>query len=325
MPTTDVSAPSIADPPRQRAARVLLPRGLADRLETLFDRERDQLPLWIPVGLGLGIAAWFVLPDAAAWSGFLLLGLAAALAFLGAAGEFRWGRALALFALAAALGCALIWLRAERVAAPRLERPTFTELTAEIAAVERIPARQTVGLMLRPSAPSALPPKLRVSLTEEQASADFRPGAVIRLKARLMPPAPMPVPGGYDFARIAWFEGIGATGKALGEVALVRSASDSGWKSRLSEWRQRLADHVRSRIDGGAGAIAATLATGDRGGIGEEDAEAMRRSGLAHLLSISGLHVAAVVGAAMLLPLPVTTPVAYAARLLKQGQGSLAD
>ena len=303
MPTTDVSAPSIADPPRQRAARALLRLRLAERLESLFDRERDQLPLWIPVGVGLGIAAWFVLRGAAAWSGFLLVALAAAIAFIGAGGQSRWGRAFALFALAAAIGCALVWLRADRVAAPRLERPTFTHFMAEIEAVERIPARETIRLMLRPSAAPNLPPKLRVSLTEEQASAELRPGAVIRLKARLMPPAPMPVPGGYDFARIAWFQGIGATGKALGEVALVRPASDSGWKSRLSEWRQRLSDHVRSRIDGGAGAIAATLATGDRGGIGEEDAEAMRRSGLAHLLSISGLHVAAVVGAAMLLTL----------------------
>jgi competence protein ComEC len=45
------------------------------------------------------------------------------------------------------------------------------------------------------------------------------------------------------------------------------------------------------------------LATGDQGGIPEEDAEAMRRSGLAHLLSVSGLHLTAVVGAVMLLTL----------------------
>uniref|UniRef100_UPI000A442277 ComEC/Rec2 family competence protein n=1 Tax=Sphingomonas sp. CCH9-H8 TaxID=1768772 RepID=UPI000A442277 len=45
------------------------------------------------------------------------------------------------------------------------------------------------------------------------------------------------------------------------------------------------------------------LVTGDRGAISEEDAEALRRSGLAHLLSVSGLHVTAVVGATMLLVL----------------------
>src|SRR5690606_2007905 len=64
-----------------------------------------------------------------------------------------------------------------------------------------------------------------------------------------------------------------------------------------------LSAHIRDRLEGGAGGIAAALATGDQGGIPEEDAEAMRDSGLAHLLSVSGLHLTAVVGAAMLIAL----------------------
>ena len=61
---------------------------------------------------------------------------------------------------------------------------------------------------------------------------------------------------------------------------------------------------ISARGFGGAeGGIAAALATGDQGGIPEADAEAMRRSGLAHLLSVSGLHLTAVVGAVMLLTL----------------------
>ncbi len=37
------------------------------RIEALFEAERDQLPLWLPVGLGAGVAAWFALPDLAAF------------------------------------------------------------------------------------------------------------------------------------------------------------------------------------------------------------------------------------------------------------------
>ncbi|PKP98115.1 MAG: competence protein ComEC, partial [Alphaproteobacteria bacterium HGW-Alphaproteobacteria-13] len=65
--------------------------------------------------------------------------------------------------------------------------------------------------------------------------------------------------------------------------------------------RARLSAHIHRQVDGSAGGIAAALVTGDRGAISEADEEAMRRSGLAHLLSISGLHVTAVVGFAMLL------------------------
>jgi competence protein ComEC len=117
-----------------------------------------------------------------------------------------------------------------------------------------------------------------------------------------MPPAPAAVPGAYDFARAAWFQGIGATGRAL-DIEVIAPPAAQSWSARLSIWRQDLADHVRARLPGAEGGIAAALATGDQGGIPEEDAEAMRRSGLAHLLSVSGLHLTAVVGAVMLLTL----------------------
>ena len=91
---------------------------LSARLEALAEAERDQLPLWLPVGLILGIGSYFYLPDAHAWIAFLLLAGSAALAGLTFPAT-RWGRALALFSLAAALGCGLIWWKAEQAAAPR--------------------------------------------------------------------------------------------------------------------------------------------------------------------------------------------------------------
>jgi competence protein ComEC len=274
-----------------------------ERLEGLFDAERAQLPLWLPVGLGLGIAAWFALPDADAWAGFLLAAAACFCAVLAAGWGTRWGRSLAIFALAAALGCALIWSKAERTAAPRLERPGMTEFTATVESLQRLPAREAVRLVVVPAANAGLPKKLRINLNEEDAVAAIQPGATLRIKAYLMPPAPPAVPGAYDFARAAWFQQIGGTGRAW-EAQVIAPASAQGWRQRLSATRQQLADHIGERLGGGGeGGIAAALATGDQGGIPEEDAEAMRRSGLAHLLSVSGLHLTAVVGAVMLLTL----------------------
>jgi competence protein ComEC len=63
--------------------------------------------------------------------------------------------------------------------------------------------------------------------------------------------------------------------------------------------RARLSTHVHAQLSGSEGGIASAFASGDRGGIAPEDEEAMRASGLTHLLSISGLHVTAVVAAAM--------------------------
>ncbi|HEX8624230.1 MAG TPA: ComEC/Rec2 family competence protein [Allosphingosinicella sp.] len=272
------------------------------RLEALADSERDQLPLWLPVGLGLGTAAWFALADAPGWTAFLLLAAALALAPQGLAPGTRWARAVSIFCLAAILGCANIWWKAERVAAPVLNRAQAAEFDARVESFQRLPARDLIRLVVKPAAGSGLPAKLRVNVDSATAPSGIEAGATVRLRGYLMPPAPAALPGAYDFARAAWFQGIGGSGRVT-LVRVVAPPADLGWRARLADTRQRLADHIRSKLPGGAGGIAAALATGDQGGIPEADAEAMRRSGLAHLLSVSGLHLTAVVGAVMLLTL----------------------
>jgi competence protein ComEC len=276
--------------------------SLSERLERLADAERDQLPSWLPVGLGLGTAAWFALPDARAWTAFLLLAAALALAPQALGPGTRWSRAVSLFCLAAIVGCGNIWWKAERVAAPVLGQPRAAEFDAAVESFQRLPARDVVRLAVRPLGDTGLPPRLRVNVDSAKAPAGLEPGATVRLRGYLMPPAPAAVPGAYDFARAAWFQGIGGTGRVT-VLRIVAPAGRQGWRAALAGTRQRLADHISERLPGGAGGIAAALATGDQGGITEEDAEAMRRSGLAHLLSVSGLHLTAVVGAVMLLTL----------------------
>ncbi|MFV0624942.1 ComEC/Rec2 family competence protein [Sphingomonas sp. ac-8] len=250
----------------------------------------------MPVALGTGIAAWFVLPNPTQWIAFLFaaLGTAFAGAALPAAG--RLGRVIMAAGLLAALGCALVWWRAERVAAPVLARPGVFAFTARVVRVEPLPARGLVRLRLAPIAAPALPPMVRVNLAEAVVPAGVAPGAVLRLRARLVPPPPPAVPGAYDFTRTAWFAGIGATGRGFAPVTLVRPAA-----APEADLRNRLTAHIQARVAGSAGGVAAALVTGDRGAIGEAADESMRRAGLAHLLSISGLHVTAVVGATMLL------------------------
>lgn len=332
MPIGDVSAPSIADVPLQTGGRARLARlavRFGDWLEGRADAERDQLPLWLPVGLGVGIAAWFVLPGGRAWIAFLLAALGVCGAFAAAAGGTRGGRALAIFALAAALGCGLIWWKADRVAAPRLERARMAAFDAKVESFQRLPAKESIRLVVRPIGPPTLPPRLRINIDQDKAPATLQPGATIRLKAWLMPPPPMAVPGAYDFARVAWFQGIGGTGRALGDVLVVAPAEGQDWRARISSVRQRLADHIGTKLEGGEGGIATALATGDQGAISEEDAEAMRRSGLAHLLSVSGLHLTAAVGAVMLLTLKLLAlspalALRWRLTLIAAGAGALA-
>ena len=121
----------------------------------------------------------------------------------------------------------------------------------------------------------------------------------MQLRARLAPPPPMALPGTYDFARDAWFRGIGAVGKTLGLVTVLQPAVPGG----LDGARERLREHIGQRLPENSAGIAIALVTGDQNAVDQDDADAMRRSGLTHLLSVSGLHIAAAVAFAMMLSL----------------------
>lgn len=163
--------------------------------------------------------------------------------------------------------------------------------------IETIASKGDLRLSLAPLDP-ALPDLVRVSTKAKSAPSGIAAGAKIRVRARLAPPPPMALRGSHDFARDAWFRGLGAVGRSLGEVEVLRAAEPRG----LDSLRERLGEHIRDQLDGASGSIATALATGDQNAVSEEDADAMRRSGLA-TLSVSGLHIAAVIGAAMLLTL----------------------
>jgi len=274
------------------------------RLEAWLEAERDQLALWLPVALGGGIALWFLLPDRDAWLAALAALAGIALCGVAVGAGRRAGRALLIGGLAALAGLLLVWTRADWVAAPRIDRPMIVEVAGRIEAVERLPARGMVRLTIAPDPALLLPHRLRLNVDQADLRHPVAAGARIAVRARLMPPAPPAVPGAYDFARAAWFQGLGATGRALDPPRIAIPRDGHGFLGWLADRRARLSEHIEARVDGAsAGGIAASLATGDQGAILEEDAEALRRSGLAHLLSVSGLHVSAVVGGVMLLTL----------------------
>lgn len=265
----------------------------------------DRAP-WLAVAFAAGIAAWFALPRPWHWQALLAAALALA---VGAASGRRFGerwpflrQALIAVMLALGAGCALIWVRASAIGAPPLERPLVATVTGRVADWRELPAegRGRLTLVLRdPLAPERVI-RARIAVPLGPDKAGLGEGAVVRVRARLMPPGPPLVPGAYDFARTAWFAGIAATGSALGLVSVEQPAPPA-WS--LGPMRRSLSQHIAAALPGSPGGIAAALASGDRGAIAKADEDAMRDAGLTHLLSVSGLHVSAVMAAAYLLVL----------------------
>lgn len=294
----DTTPPSMAFEQRQTSLGVrplAFARGGLDMIERRLEQEREQTGLWVPIALGGGIAAWFVLPHALAWLAFCCgtLALACAGSMLSAGGRLR--RMIVAGAILACAGCLLVWGKAVLLGQPPLARATFVRLTGDVTAVRPVPAQAMTRVMLRPVDAPGLPMTVRVNIADADMPTGLGEGARIRFRVRLMPPAPPSAPGGYDFAARAYFQGIGATGKAFKPVEVLKPSTVS------QPLRARLFGHILDRVDGPAEGIAAALATGDQGAIPEADADAMRRSGLAHLLSISGLHVTALIGAVIFL------------------------
>lgn len=294
-------------------------------LDDFLLRQASHVPLWIPVALGIGIALWFALGSTAAWlAGVLAAGAIAAAGF--AAGG-RMGRLLFWFGLLVAAGLALAWARAASVAAPRIERPVTATVSGTVERVERQVGRDRIRITLVDDGEFA-GVRARLSFDQNNAAA-IHTGDHITALARLMPPAPPPLPGGFDFARFAWFKGIGATGRALGLPTVANEVPQTGFWIWLDAVRNRLTLHVQQQLGGAEGGIGASLVTGDQGGVPEDVAQAMRDSGLTHLLSISGLHVAAVVGFFMvatrrLLALSMRAAIHLPLTLIGAGAGALA-
>ncbi len=286
------------------------PRGHAPRLASRMfaaisasvTAESDRWPLWVPVLFAAGILIYFALPLEPRWesaAAFLLASLGLFVAMRDRTPVLILGGALLLIAF----GFAAAKIRTESVRAPVLAEE-LRGVTVE-GWVERYELRDEARARatLRVTELDALPPlerPFRVRISMHAASGRLETGDRVSVRAALRP-LPEPVqPRGFDFARTAWFDQIGAVGYALGRPVVLADGEDPPWD--LAAWapvdrlRGAINARIRAALPGKRGEVAAALITGERAGIPENDNRAMRDSGLFHILSISGLHMVIMAG-----------------------------
>lgn len=269
------------------------------RLVSALQSEREAHVLCLPVLAGCGIALYFMLPvePVPAVTSVLFLAALAARALV----PEPWRLALTAIIIAMT-GFGLAQVRTAMVAAPVLEQELRgVTVNGEVLSVEPRGGseRRLIIGKLGQNAHPAVAGLDRLRVTVRTDAADTMAGDRVRLLATLSPPPEPVAPGAFDFARDAFFERLGAVGYALSPVDRLGASRAGGWRAVLDRLRGRIAARVQARIDGPAGAMSAALLTGLRGAIPEDDAEAMRSAGLAHLLAISGLHMGLVTAAAV--------------------------
>lgn len=264
--------------------------------------------LWSPVAMGAGAGAYFALrTEPALWQAFAL---AAGLAGLWGLAAWRGAsRILMLIATLAAIGGGgflLAKLRTQAVAGPVLGVSRPYEVEAWVVDMAS-PGTSGQRLILAPVriegvAPEMTPGRIRVTLADGPTPLSTpAPGTAVRLNAVLGPPPPPASPGAYDFARDAWFDGIGAVGfsREMPEtISITRPAWRLGLILAINEARWALARKIVAATPAGAQGLAAAMTTGHEAWLDPDAETALRNSGLAHIISISGVHMAIVGGAA---------------------------
>ena len=257
---------------------------------------------WVPVAFGAGIAGYFAADgEPVVW---VVVPVAALLAAVALTQRRRrsFAALVLLAAVASGFGCAT--LRTARIAHGVLARPVIAaSLTGFIEVREE--RERTDRFVLRVHRFDAAPAKNpeekieRVRLSVKKGTAPAV-GSYVELKARLSPPFTAVRPGGYDFARDIYFQNIGASGFVLGAIRTTAAPGDGGWWLRyaviVNGLRDAIDGRIRQALSGDARAIASALLTGKRDAISAPVNDAMYVSGLGHVLSISGYHMAVVAG-----------------------------
>jgi len=121
-------------------------------------------------------------------------------------------------------------------------------------------------------------------------------GDRIRAAIRFAPiPAPV-FPGGFDSAFHAYFSGIGAFGNSTGAIAVLAPTTIAPPQRFIEDLRRGIAQRLAAGMAQPAAGIATALVTGDQTTVSEEARDVMATAGIAHVLSVSGLHLTIVAG-----------------------------
>lgn len=266
----------------------------------VLDAQRGHLFPWVPVCLGIGIGVYFALRFEP--GGMWYAGLAAAVLSLIGLAHLAGSRIAPVFAALCLtlVGFGLAGARAHLVADPVLPFRYYGPVEGRIVAIDRSASdklRLTLDRVVLDNVPLAHTPlRVRVSLHGQQGFIDPEPGLTVILTGHLSPPQGPVEPGGFDFRRMAWFDGLGAVGYTRTPVLALAGADEGRGGQRIHRLRMRISAAVQAALPGETGAFAAAIVTGDRSGMGRETIEDLRASNLSHLLAISGLHMGLLTG-----------------------------
>lgn len=270
-------------------ARTGIAKAVADAIET------RRLFVLLPFALIVGLLAYAGLPaEPQAWvlaAVAMVLLLAVALAWRGPA------LPVAVITAGAWCGFCLLPIHGAWFGTSMLPRPAYGtfEMRVDEIVSANAEGRRLVVSGLMPVADDRPVSISRARIVVPPAP-PLAPGDVIQAELRLAPvPGPL-LPGAYDGQFHSYFAGVGAYGTVIGDFALVRAGAQFDAVRAIETLRMIIGARIDAVLDGPSAAIGRAMVMGDQSAITDETREVMAASGLAHIYSISGLHLAIVAG-----------------------------
>lgn len=259
---------------------------------TNLQKEHGRLVLWVPVLFGLGIGIYYLLfsePDI-----WITAGISGVLALLTA---LFWNKGAGRLIFMAALFISLGVLRAEistrAAAAPVLHEEIFFRPVQ--GNIDDIQIREKGEKLILSNveidgiAKDKTPKHISVSLKNVEEGVIV--GDRIKLSATLFPPPTPVMPKAYDFARMFYYEQLGAVGYSPRQPEVLEKAKENDFEEWLNARRLAITQRILAPMSPENGWVAAAMMVGEMSGVTKDTADAMRESGIYHVLSISGLHM----------------------------------
>lgn len=129
-----------------------------------------------------------------------------------------------------------------------------------------------------------------------KAGPDLSPGDVISGPFRFAP-VPGPVyPGGFDTQFHAFYDGIGAYGNSTRPPTIVTTGSEATPEHVVDAVRRGISSRIDAVLPQPSAGIARAIVNGDQSAVTDAARETMATAGIAHVLSVSGLHLTIVAG-----------------------------
>lgn len=263
-----------------------------------FVAEQDRLIAWVPFWFALGIALYFALPfEPNIWISVGIFELWLLLFYL-----LRRHNLGLFFMIGIAISLGFMNIQARTLyqakSIENVAQKTATYLRGQVREVSFSESGK-MRLLLHNAADFDKPLKGNFRITAMPAPQDVQVGQCVEMIATIFPREPLPVLNGYRLDRKYFYENLSAIGYTNSETFVIDCPTDAahnGFMVALNTLRRQITQYIGAILPPEQSGVADAILIGEKSAIPTQTINNYRDSGLAHFLSVSGLHLGAIAG-----------------------------